>query len=535
MARRILAHLTLIAAALAAALSSMGTSSTPGQWMAGDFHQHSYFTDGGNTIPEVLENGVKYGLDWAANSEHGGTSRRDGAGKFWDDKALYPTDPIKGDRKEIERKTGEGADEKTDSYRVMWRWQSLIEFAYPLIQKVRGENPKNLFATGLEWNVPGHEHCSVGIVAEDAVPIGEFEYRFDRGDDDTSGGPGGGWKGKQYNQSEHAKAVEATKWMQQNHPDNGWIVFAHPERASSYTIADFRDFNDAGPTVAFGFEGLPGHQKNESRGGYREGRAVGDGTYGGAGYYIASVGGLWDALLGEGRNWWTFVSSDFHSINGDFWPGQYAKTWTFVPDNDGSGSFSLEEVAAGLRSGATFCAHGDLIDGLDVRAESGDDFVGMGRTLEVKKGRPVEVKIRFRTPEKNAVGRSPKVRAVQLISGEVGERAPKYLADGKTPNPAYADDRNNTAKVAALYLEKDLKRLDDGWWETPAFRIKKLRKDMYFRVRGTNLPPSTPRETDARGNPLPDSLAAAVEGYDSVQAALNDLWFYSNPVFVRVR
>ena len=404
MGRRLLAHLTLIAVALAAGLASRGTTSTPGQWMAGDFHQHTYFTDGSNTIPEVLGNGVKYGLDWAANSEHGGTSRRDGAGKFWDDKTLYASDPIKGDRKEIERTTGDGDAAEVENYRVMWRWQSLIEFAYPLIQQVRRENPKKLFATGLEWNVPGHEHCSVGIVSEDATAIGEFEYRFDRGDGDTSGGPGGAWAGKQYNQNEHAKAVEATQWMQENHPENGWIVFAHPERASSYTAADFRDFNDAGPTVAFGFEGMPGHQKNPTRGGYRQGRAVGDGTYGGAGYYIASVGGLWDALLGEGRNWWTFVSSDFHSVNGDFWPGQYAKTWTFVPDNDGSGSLSLEEVAAGLRSGATFCTHGDLISALDFRVESGPEFAGMGQTLEVKKRRPVEVKIRFRLPDESAAG-----------------------------------------------------------------------------------------------------------------------------------
>jgi len=27
----------------------------------------------------------------------------------------------------------------------------------------------------------------------------------------------------------------------------------------------------------------------------------------------AKVGGLWDSLLGEGRRFWAFVNSDFHS------------------------------------------------------------------------------------------------------------------------------------------------------------------------------------------------------------------------------
>ena len=80
-----------------------------------------------------------------------------------------------------------------------------------------------------------------------------------------------------------------------------WIVPAHPERAASYSINHFRDLNNAAPTVAFGFEGMPGHQKSNPRGSYGSG-AVGGGTYGGAGIFIAKVGGLWDAMLGEGRH-----------------------------------------------------------------------------------------------------------------------------------------------------------------------------------------------------------------------------------------
>jgi hypothetical protein len=53
---------------------------------------------------------------------------------------------------------------------------------------------------------------------------------------------------------------------------------------------------------------------------------------------------------------------------------------------------------------------------------------------------------------------------------------------------------------------------------------------MYFRLRGTNLPPDTPNETDAEGNPLADSLVGA----NTVAKAWADLWFYSNPIYIQV-
>ena len=528
MPRSYRSHLLTLAALIAvAALAARDETPTPGRWIAGDFHQHSYFSDGSFTVDTVLVKGFEYGLGWEANSEHGGSGWRDGQGRPWSES---PEGTILGDKKTIEREVEEDGAKVTKTFPVMWRWQSLTDYVYKIIQQVRRDHPGNLTATGLEWNVPSHEHCSVGIVAEDAMPIGEFEYRFDRGDADLSGGPNGMWKGKDPALEGHAKAVAGVEWMQQNHPDNSWIVFAHPERASAYTAADFRDFNDAGPDVAFGFEGLPGHQGSSERGGYRE-RAVGGGTFGGAGAYISKVGGVWDSLLGEGRHWWTFVSSDFHSLNNDFWPGQYAKTWTQIPDLNRNGSYDLEEIPHGLRSGATFAVHGDLIDRLDFRASAKKDAAGMGETLEVRKGRTVTLRIRFRSPEKNHNGDAPRVRTVQLIGGEVHPPAPKFLEDGKTPNPAYQSEVNPTTRVLKLYTDSQIKSVGDGWYETPPFVIKKFRQDSYFRIRGSNLTPNTANETDDQGNPLPDSL---IDSEDSFEEAWRDLWFYSNPVFVRV-
>ena len=527
--RRTLLHsLTLLTLALVALLAAREQTPPPGRWMAGDFHQHSYFTDGSFSLDTVLVKGFEYGLTWAANSEHGGVGWRDWKGDPW------TKDVVQGDPNVTEREVEENGERVRREFATMWRWQSLSQFAWNIIRRVRHENPEKLAATGLEWNVPGHEHCSTGIVSADAMEIAEFEYRFDRADNDTSGGPEGRWTGKEFNQSEHAKAVKAVEWMQKNHPATGWIVFAHPERASSYTVADFRDFNDAGPDVAFGFEGLPGHQRAASRGGYQD-RAVGKGTYGGAGFYIAEVGGLWDALLGEGRRWWTFVSSDFHSLNGDFWPGQYAKTWTWVEDKDRDGSYTLADIPGGLRSGNSFAVHGDLIDVLDFRAVGRKGEATMGETLEVRKGRGAEIRIRFHSPIRNGAGDVPRVRALQIIRGEVGDRAPKFLADGKTPNPAYENDRNGAAEVVELFLESDIRETGDGWYETPPFVIDRLDRDLYFRIRGTNLAPGTEYETDARGNPLPDRLVTQNLELSRTEAAWRDLWFYSNPVFVKLR
>ncbi len=64
----------------------------------------------------------------------------------------------------------------------------------------------------------------------------------------------------------------------------------------AWSIAAFRDMNDAGPSVAFGFEGIPGHEKSGNRGEFGT-SACGGGTYGGAGIYVAQVGALGQSVL----------------------------------------------------------------------------------------------------------------------------------------------------------------------------------------------------------------------------------------------
>lgn len=83
--------------------------------------------------------------------------------------------------------------------------------------------------------------------------------------------------------------------------------------------------------------------------------------------------------------------------------------------------------------------------------------------------------------------------------------------------------------------------------------IPSVQTNQYVRVRGTNLPVGTQNETDNFGNPLTDPIPAeaqipcldaacpphmAVVGGTKMStydvAAWADLWFYANPIFIRV-
>jgi hypothetical protein len=553
--------------------SSKSNSSRKMRWKAGDFHQHSYYTDGSYRFEEVMDSNATY-LDWWANSEHGGERNRDGNGNYWDDTNYYPENPILGD------------EEYSGEHQEMWRWQSLRDYVFPEILSTRAEYPNKIIISGVEWNVPAHEHCSTAIHQYDktATAISEFEYRFDRSDDDTSR------NGEQSILSSYGPlektnetaedAIAGVTFMQALKNAgiaDSWVIPAHIERANSYTIADFRNWNNAGPDVAFGFEGAPGHQTSGSRG-FRT-SADGGGTYGGTGWYTAKVGGLWDAMLGEGRHWWNFASSDFHnhwSTGGsDFWPGEYQKTYTYM--NTASNQ-PEEAVFASLRSGASWFVEGDLIDKLSFTAKAkgknGRTKAIMGQTLDVKRGAMVTLRIKLRDPQGTnncpldmenpslaQIGISqplnmPVLDHIDLIGGEVTGYIDPSDAD-------FTKETNDSTAVVATFERKDGLRRNGNMSFVYRFKAD---KDMYFRLRGTNLPANVPFETDAEGNPLADSEAednlynmsgeelssymfkdildhvierkidsATTSKLDEVAEAYADLWFYSNPIFINVK
>ena len=603
------------------------------RWMTGDWHQHTFFTDGSNFMGDVeidnsvtlptfkilthkytnaapdftpvrntsgkneykggMAQGFRYGLDFQANSEHGGNrGSRDGFGRFWNDAAFYPMGtaniPLLGAAATYSNVcsylTVDSPGCTSPATPVMWRWQELAN--YPAIISAKGDNYMSAFdwittlrgqfhdreiLTGMEWNVPGHEHASSGCLEANGKCIAEFEYRFDNTDTDTDAGPaaaGMSWGGKILSSAyttangypdysaalglnpAHNKAIAGLAWLNANHPDTAWVNPAHIERAGcgvgGYSIAALRDMNDTAPTVFFGFEGMPGHQKASNRGEF-SGSACGGGSYGGAGTYIATVGGVWDSLLADGRKFFNFVSSDFHMTRDDFYPGEYSKTYVKVKDNERKdGTSPQRDILDGLRSGNSFAVHGDLIDELDFRVFAGAPFgnhnATMGETLSVGTGEKITVQIRLKSPSHNnckagvnasagfdCASYRPAVHHVQLIQGRVNPtRAKKFLADGVTPNPAYNSIDSGVAGIVKIFDASSWKKDGEGF-TTMTFVVPRVGNDTFFRVRGTNKGYNEAGQTDEIGDPLLDT-----PGANNADEAWKDLWFYSNPIFVKV-
>ena len=185
--------------------------------------------------------------------------------------------------------------------------------------------------------------------------------------------------------------------MEAFHGGGSYYVPAHLERAgpfnpngnNGYNIEHLRDFNNAAPRIAFGMETQPGHGASDNRGEYAIRRnnfgapiglvdTVGGTTYGGTGVYGAQIGGVWDALLGEGRNFWFFASSDWHNRGSfgpddrrttqDFYPGEYQRDFVLVrPERRGHDRklpLNPQEIVDGLRNGNSWTSSGQLVDRL---------------------------------------------------------------------------------------------------------------------------------------------------------------------------
>ncbi len=155
----------------------------------------------------------------------------------------------------------------------------------------------------------------------------------------------------------------------------------------------------------------------------------------------------------------------------------------------------------GLRSGRVFVATGGLIDRLEFAVSalgSGQAAATMGETLKVSGDAMLVGTIRFRAPPSaNAGGAVPVVDHVDLIAGAV---------TGQTT------DTNPTTRLVRRFTAADWQR--DGEDHVIRFRVPAPAAPGYLRLRGSNTDQAEPDRD------LP--------GEDPWQ----DLWFYSNPVYL---
>lgn len=383
------------------------------------------------------------------------------------------------------------------------------DLAYPEVLKARREVPDLVLFFGLELNTPGADHSSIIVPNSPAEreDLTDLEHRFDKFE---------AWPIDPARDQE-GRMVEAVTYMK-GLPRPPVVIAHHPSRSAKGLgqygqtgPAELRDWNDAAPQVAVGMEGAPGHQAgglkpdgsprlDESRGAYRA-----HPTYGGFDQMTARVGGFWDSMLGEGRRWWITASSDSHRhyTDGgiDFWPGEYAKTYVLARK-------SPDDILDGLRNGRVFVTTGDLVSAVDLGVQPvvrGAVAAGIGGEVTVARGQDVRITLRVRDPAgENFGGRQPEVKRIDLIRGDLTGQA-----------PARSSDTNPTTRIESRFSAGDWVR--EGDVITLNATLRNIQSSGYIRIRGAGTEELEPAMDVPGENPW------------------DDLWFYTNPVFIRVR
>ncbi len=430
-----------------------------------------------------------------------------------------------------------------------------------------------LIFNGLEWNIPAGEHTTFMMAPGrfEAEVLQDFVNAYDARVVDARDGTA----------ANEALAIEAIQFVQSmvdsRRLSDALILPNHPSRKGIDSPAELRAWQDAAPDIVIGFEGAPGHQAaGLPAPGMARGRGLYDSgpggesfpgypeesyrTWGGHDWMTATVGGLWDSLLSEGRKWWITTTSDGHQGCGDwvknpvdplnqtgydgipynddgdtfnttgvypppvgvgrpvteyssFPPGAYNKTWVGATD------FGHEAVMEAMRAGRMWTCFGDLISGLEVQLRSSRHRgrgreVTLGENLSVRAGTEVELTIAIDLADRvNYAGLLPELARVDLIIGRVTGPADDHdtLYAPDTRVVKSWDTSGNTGSIELVY-------------------VVEVEHDMYLRVRGTDGKRSQPGFLGADIDPAGPAI--------DIPGEVNpweDLWFYTNPIFASVR
>jgi len=362
------------------------------------------------------------------------------------------------------------------------------DHAWPALLDARREVPGLIQFNGMEFDVPAGEHASLIIAPgpDEREQLVAIERDYGRSEP-LQGSRDDGQT--MLDALAHMRSLPAPPLMFINHPARTATAMG---RWGDVAPDELRAWHAAAPQVLVGMEGAPGHQATRvHRGLYRNADAP---TLGGFDQMTATVGGIWDTLLSEGHRFWITASSDSH-INqrdggSDFDPGQYSKPHVWARRD-------AEDILDGLRHGRMFAVTGDLIDALELRATANDDearSATMGGTLSMSPGASMRVELRVRVPASaNHAGRHPVLDHVELIVGGPG-------------------GGNGPVMQTRVFGASDWQV--DGAWRSVSWVLPVPTRGGFVRARGSST---------AEVTPLPD-----VPGEDPWQ----DLWFYSNPVFV---
>ncbi|XVX21446.1 histidinol-phosphatase [Actinomycetota bacterium] len=458
-------------------------------WLAGDHHIHTQHShDGHYTVAEQVSRGAGFGLGWMVITDHGGKEHA---------------------------RIG-------------------VERVNPEIRAARERHRAVRLFQGLEWNIPAADHGTVFVHpgAGEVAVLRAFEQAHD----------GAVLRAADSSAANEALAVKGVHYLRSAVSDKrvrDALMFAnHPARLGLDAPHEVRAWRDAASGIAVGWEAAPGHQAGgiptarggpgEARGHYDKGGRPGDTfaaypsesfrTWGGFDFHTATVGGLWDSLLAEGKPWWITANSDSHAVYqaggqggpsskeaDDFWPGQYSRTHV------GTRSATYAGVMAGLREGAVWVDHGHLVDEVDVRVTVDGQTVGLGGIARVRRGSSAELRLRVVTARRaNSAGDVPRLARVDLVQGRV-------TGPASDPDVFHAP-QTRVAHTWEVGGKEDLELVH------PLGRVEDT--GLYIRLRGSDGRRDQPgfhRSQDANG-PAMDRPGDA--------DPWADLWFYTNPVFV---
>ncbi|MFT4083568.1 MAG: histidinol-phosphatase [Nocardioides sp.] len=479
-------------------------------WLAGDHHIHTqHSSDAQYTVLEQTQHGAAYGLDWMVITDHGGaTHARIG-----------------------------------------------VDLVNPDIRAARAALEGTLIFQGLEWNIPAAEHGTVFVTpgAHEVAVLKQFENDYDGSVKDATDNSA----------ANEALAVAGIQWLgkqkDKRRVADALFLANHPARNGIDSPHEVRAWRDADPRIAVGWEGAPGHQAaglptgygGASARGYYGNAAAANSfagyppesyrSWGGFDFYTATVGGLWDSLLAEGKPWSISANSDSHvnwadtsrrpdgasseqfnadgrygdpvnagEVNltaGDFWPGFYSRTHV------GAGSRDYAAVMKGIRNGRMWVDHGRLVKALDVRLTAGGRSETLGGTLLAPRGSTVRLVVRVAAQTIPNWGNFlPTLNRVDLIRGAVD---PDHASDRDTltaPDTKVVRQTDTSGRTGTFTLTYDLGRLDEAF---------------YVRLRGTDGNRQQPGYYGAAIDPA--GPAIDVVGDADPWA---DLWFYTNPIWV---
>lgn len=488
-----------------------GTDKGGFTWLSGDHHIHTqYSSDAQYRVIDQAKHGRAFGLDWVVITDHGSNAHV---------------------------KIG-------------------VEKVNPDIVETRSELKDLLTFQGLEWNIPAAEHATVFVHPgkNEVAVLKQFEAAYDGSQQPTTN----------TDAQNEAVAIAGIKFLgeqvKKRKIDAALFLANHPARRGIDSPHEIRNWRDADPSVAIGFEGAPGHQaagipapngRGGARGYYDNNPSAASfagyppesyRTWGGFDWMTSTVGGLWDSLLAEGKAWWITVNSDSHvnyldtsmrgpnsnfdangyyddpvhsgTVNttaGDFWPGFYGRTTV------GATSFSYKAVMDGLRAGRVWVDHGRLIKALDARVRVAGDRrsssgTPLGGVLLTKRGTSTELTLEIDLQDvPNWAQFVPVLKRVDVIrgtvTGEVSDRDTFTTPDAKV--------------VKSFEVSPTAGKL------TVTYALGRLDKPFYLRLRGTDGNRTQPGLMGAATDPYGPKLDVAGDA-----DPWGDLWFYTNPIWV---